>query len=100
MVKIPKPTATAIRTYDIVVGFCERLLLPKGSSSLSQKPTTMSYVLIAVAVGLGIFTMVSMIRRGSNGWAWLMWAAVFSLVGYLLYQFLTNSGSSGSSDGG
>lgn len=76
------------------------LPLPKGSERASQPPSTMAYVLIAVAVGLGIFTLVSMIRKGSSGWAWLLWAAVFGLVGFLLYQFLTSSSSNGGSGGG
>ena len=57
------------------------------------------YALIVGAVALAIFTVISLIRRGSSGWAWLFWAAVFSLIGYLLYQMLTNQGS-GSSGGG
>jgi uncharacterized protein len=48
----------------------------------------------AIALGLAVFTAVSLIRRGSGGWAWLLWAAVFSLIGYLLYNMLTNSSSS------
>jgi uncharacterized protein len=56
------------------------------------------YLLIVAFVGLAIFTIVSLIRRGASGWAWILWAAVFSLVGYLLYSFLTRSSSS--SDGG
>jgi uncharacterized protein len=58
------------------------------------------------AVGLGIFTVISLIRRGSGGWAWLLWGAVFAIVGALLYQMLTSSsrggggGFSGGSFGG
>lgn len=47
------------------------------------------------AVGLMIFTVVSLIRRGTGGWAWLLWGAVFSILGYLLYSFLTSSRNSG-----
>jgi len=50
------------------------------------------YALIAGVVALAIFTAVSMIRRGSGGWAWLLWGAVFAIVGTLLYQMLTKSG--------
>lgn len=52
-------------------------------------------VLVLAAIGLAIFTIVSLIRRGASGWAWLLWGAVFSIVGYLLYSFLRSSMSSG-----
>jgi uncharacterized protein len=54
---------------------------------------------MAVAIGLMIFTVVSLIRRGASGWAWLMWGAVFSIIGYLLYSFLRSSMSSGGGGG-
>ena len=53
------------------------------------------YALVIGAVGLGIFTVISLIRRGSGGWAWLLWGAVFAIVGALLYQMLTSSSSRG-----
>ena len=53
------------------------------------------YALIVGFIGLAIFTVVSLIRRGSGGWAWLLWAAVFALGGYLLYSFLTRGGGRG-----
>ena len=59
------------------------------------------YGLIVGVVGLAIFTVVSLIRRGAGGWAWLLWAAIFALVAYLLYSFLTRSSrGSGFSGGG
>ncbi len=57
------------------------------------------YGLIVAFIGLAIFTVVSLVRRGSGGWAWLMWAALFGLAGYLLYQFLASSSRGGSGDG-
>ncbi|MEQ8791902.1 MAG: TPM domain-containing protein [Pirellulaceae bacterium] len=56
------------------------------------------YALVAAAIGLAIFTVVSLIRRGSSGWAWLFWGVVFSVIGYMLYSFLTSRG--GGSGGG
>jgi len=53
------------------------------------------YVIIAVVIGLGIFTIVSMIRRGSSGWAWLFWGVVFAVIGTILYQMLNNRGGGG-----
>jgi uncharacterized protein len=56
--------------------------------------------LVVGGFGLLIFTMVSLARRGSGGWAWLLWGAVFSLVGYLIYVFLTSRSSGDSGFGG
>lgn len=74
---------------------------------LPTRPRPASHYLIGlVVVGLLIFTVVSLIRRGSGGWAWLMWGAVFAVIGYILYQMATNSsrggggGFSGGSFGG
>ena len=53
-----------------------------------------------LAIGLMVFTIVSLIRRGASGWAWLFWGAIFSLIGYLLYSFLRSSMSSGGGGGG
>jgi uncharacterized protein len=64
------------------------------------------YALIVGFFVLLIWTVVSLIRRGSSGWAWLFWAAAFALIGYLLYTFLTRGrgsmggGYSGGSFGG
>lgn len=64
-----------------------------------QLPTrprpTWHYVVGAIFVGLAIFTIVSLIRRGSSGWAWLMWAAIFAGVGAFLYHMATSSSSGG-----
>lgn len=74
---------------------------------LPRAPTpTWVYIALAVGAGLLIFTVVSLIRRGASGWAWLFWGAVFALLGYLLYTMLQNSrtnsggGFSGGSFGG
>ncbi len=53
------------------------------------------YALVVGAIGLAIFTVVSLVRRGSGGWAWVLWAAVFAIVGFMLYQMLTSSSRSG-----
>lgn len=59
------------------------------------------YGLVVGFIGLAIFTVVSLIRRGASGWAWLFWGAVFALLGFILYQALTNSGrGSGGFSGG
>lgn len=69
----------------------------------AEKPPTppWHYALMAGAVVLAIFTAVSLARRGSGGWAWIMWGAVFTIVGVVLYQMITSSGkSSGGGFGG
>lgn len=57
-------------------------------------------LLVAGVVAVLIFTVISLIRRGASGWAWLFWGALFSLIGYLLYSFLRSSMSSGGGGGG
>ncbi|MEX2285474.1 MAG: TPM domain-containing protein [Planctomycetaceae bacterium] len=52
-------------------------------------------VVAGVAIALLIFTVVSLIRRGNGGWAWLMWGIVFAVIGTILYQVITNAGRSG-----
>jgi uncharacterized protein len=58
------------------------------------------YALVVGAIGLAIFTVVSLVRRGSGGWAWLLWGAIFAIVGFLLYRMLTQSSRGGGGFGG
>jgi uncharacterized protein len=58
-----------------------------------------AWLLIALAVG-GIVTIISLIRSGSKGWAWLGWGLLAGLVGTILYSLLSNHGSGDSGDGG
>ena len=64
-----------------------------------QLPTrprpTSHYIIAAIFFGLMVFTIVSLIRRGASGWAWLMWAAVFGIVGAILYHMATSRSSGG-----
>lgn len=55
---------------------------------------------VAVTAFLAIFTAVSMIRSGSSGWAWALWAVVFGVIGFILYNVATSSGRSGGGGGG
>jgi len=57
------------------------------------------FALVVGLTGLAIFTAVSLIRRGASGWAWVFWAAVFALLGMLLYNMLRQSQSGGFSGG-
>lgn len=58
------------------------------------------YALVVGAIGLAIFTVVSLIRRRASGWAWLFWAAVFALMGVLLYNCLSRGSRGGGFSGG
>ncbi|MCG8584344.1 MAG: TPM domain-containing protein [Pirellulales bacterium] len=58
------------------------------------------YAIIAGFFGLMIFTIVSLIRRGSSGWAWLFWGVVFTVIGTLLWNMMRNSGGGGGFGGG
>jgi uncharacterized protein len=68
------------------------LQLPKAAT---PPPPWWVYPVMLGVIALAIFTVVSLIRRGSSGWAWLLWAAVFAAVGYMLDQMATSRGSSG-----
>jgi uncharacterized protein len=59
---------------------------------VAPKPAWFYPVVIGV-IGLGIFTAVSLIRRGASGWAWLLWGLVFAGIGAILYHVLSNAGS-------
>ncbi len=58
------------------------------------------FALIAGLIGMAVFTVVSLIRRGSSGWAWVFWGVVFTLLGTLLYHALSNRGGGGGFGGG
>jgi uncharacterized protein len=40
---------------------------------------------------LGLFTVVSLIRSRTNGWAWAFWGVIFSILGFILGALLTPS---------
>jgi len=53
------------------------------------------YALVVGFIGLAIFTLVSLVRRGASGWAWIFWGIVFAIVGAILYQMMTSRGDGG-----
>jgi uncharacterized protein len=53
------------------------------------------YALVVVFIGLAIFTVLSLVRRGASGWAWIFWGVVFALVGTFLYQMINSRGNGG-----
>jgi uncharacterized protein len=50
-------------------------------------------------VFLAVFTGVSLYRSGASGWAWLLWAAIFGILGFILINSLRASARSGSGGG-
>lgn len=68
---------------------------------LPRKPfNPMRALLIAGCIGLVIFTVVSLIRTGASGWAWLFWGVVFSILGFILISMMRNAGRGGGFGGG
>ena len=52
-------------------------------------------------VGVGVFTGVSLIRSGRQGWGWAVLAAIVALVGGLLwFASKTGGGDKDNYDGG
>jgi uncharacterized protein len=74
--------------------------MAEGKALPTVKRPWWHYGLIVGAIVLAVFTFTSLIRRGSGGWAWLLWGAVFAVIGYLLYQLLTRSSRGGGFSGG
>ncbi|MGY8771019.1 MAG: TPM domain-containing protein [Pirellulales bacterium] len=58
------------------------------------------YAVVIGFIGLGIFTVVSLIRQGASGWAWLFWGVVFTVIGTVLYHLSQNSGGGSGFSGG
>lgn len=69
------------------------------TSQATPGKKTDPWILLGMAA-LAVFTVVSLVRSGSNGWAWFGWAIVFTLVGSILYSLTIGSVSRRSSWGG
>jgi uncharacterized protein len=67
---------------------------------LPKRPTPLwVWLMWAGFVGLGVFTAVSLARRGASGWAWLLWAGVFTVL-FLVLKGLAKGAASGGGGGG
>lgn len=77
-----------------------KLELPAAPAAKSIPRPWWHYGLVVAFVALAIFTVVSLIRNGSGGWAWVFWGVVFAIVGTLLYQFLKSQSRGGGGGGG
>jgi uncharacterized protein len=86
-------SAGIVAGVDALDKMARDLELPKPSRPWWQ------YALMGAAIALGVFTVVSLIRRGMSGWAWLFWGVVLSIIGVVLYQMMSNSRSSGGGGG-
>ena len=94
------PEFKAARYSTGIRNAVEALDLMARGKPLPRRPISFGAILPwLLFFGLAAFTVVSLIRRGSGGWAWFMWAAGFALVGTLLYH-LSRSRSSGAFGGG
>lgn len=71
-----------------------------GFHDQSAAPTRVNPLIVLGLIGLAAFTAISLARSGSQGWAWVFWGVVLSLVGMLLYSMLTQSRSRNSSSWG
>jgi uncharacterized protein len=67
-----------------------------------HRPQTPAWFPIAVVmlVGVAIFTAVSLYRSGASGLAWAMWAAIFAILGAILYMMATSNRHRGGGFGG
>ena len=68
----------------------------------AQPPSPWGIIVPIAIVALVVFTIVSLVRNGTHGWSWLLWAGLFGLLGTILYTVMTNAGRSGGGfgDGG
>ena len=53
------------------------------------------YAVGAGLIALVVFSLISMIQRGSSGWGWVLWAVVLGAIGYIIYSLLRSSGGRG-----
>lgn len=83
-----------------ILGGVEALDAVARGEELPKAPIDWRKVAIVAAfIGLAIFTIVSLVRRRSSGWAWLFWGAVFAILGMLLMNAM-RSGARGGFSGG
>ncbi len=69
--------------------------MARGKPLPTRKRPWQHYALVVAFIGLLIFTVVSLVRRGSSGWAWVFWAAVFAVLGVILIRALKSRGGGG-----
>lgn len=84
----------------IVAGVSALDLMARGKPLPKRVRPWWHYALVVGMIGLTIFTVVSLIRRGSGGMAWVFWAAVLGMLWWILIGLLKSSASGGSGGSG
>lgn len=72
----------------------------RADSLPKREKTLWDYLIIANLIGLGIFTIISLSRRGTNGWAWVSWAAILGIIFFILKAMAAGGGGGFSGGGG
>ncbi|NRB45616.1 MAG: TPM domain-containing protein [Verrucomicrobiales bacterium] len=70
------------------------------SPKYKKEKTTGDYLFIAGLIGLGVFTVISLARSGSSGSAWILWAAIFGILFFILKAMAASGGGGGGGGGG
>lgn len=69
------------------------------SPKYKKEKTTGDYLFIAGLIGLGVFTVISLARSGSSGSAWILWAAIFGILFFILKAMAASGGGGGGGGG-
>lgn len=65
--------------------------MARGERLPQPRRTLRYYLTVGALLGLVVFSIISLVRHGSTGWAWLFWGAVMAALGYVLWQVLSSS---------
>lgn len=79
----------------IVAGVAALEAMVRGERLPQPRKSLRYYVTVAALLALVAFTIVSLVRQGSTGWAWLFWGAVLAALGFVLWQLVTAPRSRG-----
>ena len=71
--------------------------MARGLKVPARTRSTAEYSGLFIVAAVVIFTAVSLSRKGTHGWAWLLWGGLFAFACALLSRL---TGSDGDSDGG
>ena len=69
------------------------------SPRYKKEKTTGDYLFIAGLIVLAVFTVISLARNGSSGSAWILWAAIFSVLFFILKAMAAGGGGGGGGGG-
>ena len=61
----------------------------------TREKTKGDYMLYIGLIVLGIFTIVSLLRKGQSGYAWIFWAAIFGILFFILKGMASSGGGGG-----